>query len=98
MNYDGHLLGLNNLYRLLKEGGRLYFSVPIGPQRIEFDAHRVFCISYLLECFDRKYNVNHFSFVDDEGHLHEDTPLIESNVKNNFGCVYGCGIFELTKL
>jgi len=55
VNYDGYLLGLNNLYQILKIGGKLYFSVPIGPQRIEFDAHRVFSLSYLLELFYGKY-------------------------------------------
>ena len=98
VNYDGYLLGLNNLYLILKNGGKFYFSVPIGPQRIEFDAHRVFSISYLLELFVGKYDIDHFSFVDDHGELHEDEPITENNAKNNFGCEYGCGIFEMTKL
>ena len=48
VDYDGYLKGFDNLYRILKPGGRLYFSVPMGPQRIEFDAHRVFSMAYLL--------------------------------------------------
>lgn len=98
VNYDGYLLGLNNLYQILKIGGKLYFSVPIGPERIEFDAHRVFSLSYLLELFYGKYKIDHFSFVDDQGDLHESVLLTESNKQNNFNCVYGCGIFEMTKL
>lgn len=98
VNYDGYLLGLIYLHRILKIGGKLYFSVPIGPQRIEFDAHRVFSISYLMELFDGKYHIDHFSFVDDRGNLHESTPITEKNKKRNFGCVYGCGIFEMTKI
>jgi hypothetical protein len=83
---------------MLKKGGKFYFSVPIGPQRIEFNAHRIFSIIYLLKLFDGKYQVDHFSFVDDRGDLHENVPLTEANAQNNFGCVYGCGIFEMTKL
>ena len=98
VNYDGYLSGLNNLYHILKKGGKLYFSVPIGPQRIEFDAHRVFSLSYLLELFDGKYKIDHFSFVDDQGDLHESVSMTEANKQNSFGCVYGCGIFEMTKL
>ena len=98
VNYDGYLLGLDNLYNILKKGGKLYFSVPIGPQRIEFNAHRVFSLSYLLELFDGKYQIDHFSFVDDQGDLHESASMTEANKNNNFSCTYGCGIFEMTKL
>ena len=97
MNYDGYLTGLNNLHKILKKGGKFYFSVPIGPQRIEFNAHRVFSVSYLLETFADKYQMDQFSFVDDKGDLHENTPITDSAVQNNFGCVFGCGIFEMTK-
>ena len=98
VRYDGYLLGLNNMYNLLRKGGKFYISAPIGPQRIEFNAHRVFAISYLLGCFTGKYKVDVFSYVDDNGDLHENAVLSESEVQRNFGCVFGCGIFELTKL
>ena len=39
---DGHLKGLDSLHKMLKKGGTFYFSTPIGKQRIEFNAHRVF--------------------------------------------------------
>lgn len=48
IQYDGHRVGLRNLTRVLCAGGTLCFSVPIGPQRVEFNAHRVFSIRYLL--------------------------------------------------
>jgi hypothetical protein len=98
LNYDGYIIGLDNLNRILKKGGKLYFSVPIGKQRIEFNAHRVFSVSYLMECFVGKFSVDEFSFVDDSGDLHENTPISLGDVYNNYGCDYGCGIFELTKL
>ncbi|MDA3925099.1 MAG: DUF268 domain-containing protein [Kiritimatiellae bacterium] len=98
VDYDGYLAGFANLCRILKKGGKLYFSVPIGPQRIEFDAHRVFSISFLLNLFEGKYQVDYFSFVDDAGDLHENIPLKESDIEDNFGCTYGCGIFELSYL
>ncbi len=98
VNYDGYILGLENLYRILRKGGKLYFSVPIGPQRIEFDAHRVFSVRYLLECFLGKYKLDQFSFVDDLGDLHEDVLLTEIDVEQNVGCYFGCGILEMTKL
>lgn len=95
---EGHLKGLNNIYKLLKENGIFYFSTPIGQQRIEFDAHRVFSIEYLLKIFDKKYNLKSFSYINDKNDFFGDTLLNESNIKNNFGCKYGCGIFELIKI
>ncbi|MBN1123869.1 MAG: DUF268 domain-containing protein [Sedimentisphaerales bacterium] len=97
VNYDGYMLGLNNFWKILKQGGKFYVSVPIGPQRIEFNAHRVFSVSFLLECFSDKYHIDQFSFVDDRGDLYENIPITDADAENNFGCVYGCGIFEMTK-
>ena len=98
VNYDGYLLGLDNLYSILKKKGKLYLSVPIGPQRIEFTAHRVFSIGYLLSLFMGKYQIDLFSFVDDSGELHKNVELNDENINSNFNCYYGCGVFEMTKL
>ncbi len=97
VQWNGHLIGLENLRKLLKQRGKLYLSVPIGPQRIEFNAHRVFCLEYLLELFHGKFAIDCFSFVDDAGDLHEGVDLTDEGVTTNFGCTCGCGIFELTK-
>src|SRR5262249_53525396 len=39
---DGWRIGLRRLVRMLALGGHLYLSVPVGPQVIEFNAHRIF--------------------------------------------------------
>jgi len=98
VDYDGYLKGLENLYGMLKPNGKLYFSVPIGKQRIEFNGHRIFSVKYLLELFNGKYLIEHFSYVDDIGNLHENTELTEASIANNFNCSYGCGIFEMRKV
>jgi len=95
---DGYLKGLENLYEMLKPNGKLYFSVPIGKQRIEFNAHRIFSVKYLLELFNGKYQIDNFSYVDDKGYLYENAELTETNIANNFNCKYGCGIFEMRKI
>jgi len=97
VKFDGYLAGLDNLHKILKSGGKFYFSVPIGPQRVEFDGHRVFAVKYLLDLLHEKYAIDAFSYVDDNGDLFENAALIEQNVERNFGCGFGCGIFELTK-
>ena len=39
---NGFARGLSNMAFLLKPGGTFYLSVPIGIERVEFNAHRVF--------------------------------------------------------
>jgi SAM-dependent methyltransferase len=98
IDYDGHMKGFNNLYRILKPGGKLYLSVPIGPQRIEFNAHRVFSLAYLLEMIGDKYQIDLFTYVDDHSQLHTNVELTPERIATNCGCRFGCAIFEMTKL
>ena len=98
IDYFGHLKAIRNITKILKTNGIFYFSVPIGKQRIEFNAHRVFSIKYLLEIFEENYTLISFSYVNDKGDLFEDIQLTDSNIRNNLGCVWGCGIFELKKV
>ena len=97
IDVNGHIKGLNNISKMLKSGGTFYFSVPIGPQRIEFNAHRVFSIRYLLDYFSEEYNLLSFSFVDDKGDLHKFIHLNDDLINHNCDCKYGCGIFILRK-
>jgi SAM-dependent methyltransferase len=95
--FDGYLLGFQNIYKMLKKGGKFYFSVPMGNQRIEFHAHRVFSIRYLLEMINSYYKIDIFSYIDDENHFYENVSISEENLSDNFKCQFGCAIFELTK-
>ena len=38
----GYVAGLCNMARILQPGGLFYLSVPIGKERVEFNAHRIF--------------------------------------------------------
>jgi hypothetical protein len=97
IDVNGHLKGLDAMLKVLKPGGKFYFSTPIGPQRIEFNAHRVFALKYLVGILARNYVIDSFSYVDDRGHLHEDVPLSVDRIADNCGCKLGFGIFEMTK-
>src|SRR5271155_3351903 len=66
VDFEGHLKGLANLKGVLAKGGKFYLSVPIGPQRIEFNAHRVFAVATLLGLVS-DMRVDRFSYVDDKG-------------------------------
>lgn len=97
IDYFGYLKAINNIYRILKDKGRFYFSVPIGPQRIEFNAHRVFSVEYLIRILSQNFEIYSVSFVNDKGDFFEDIELTEEGIASNFGCYYGCGIFTLIK-
>jgi SAM-dependent methyltransferase len=97
VDYFGYLKAINNIVKILKSGGNFYFSVPIGPQRIEFNAHRVFSLNYMTSILSQNFTIHSFSYVNDEGDFYEDVQLSKDNMDSNFGCHYGCGIFTLIK-
>ena len=97
IDVDGHLKALANIHQMLKPGGRFYFSVPIGPQGIVYNAHRVFDLSYLIALFEKEYDVETLSYIDDNEQFVHNADWRSAAVRSNFGCTYGCGIFELIK-
>jgi hypothetical protein len=49
----GHEKGIANIASLLKPGGVLYLSTPIGIERVEFNANRVFSPSTIIDIAKR---------------------------------------------
>lgn len=45
---EGHKAGLSNMAKILRSGGVFYLSLPIGEERVEFNAHRVVAPSALV--------------------------------------------------
>jgi hypothetical protein len=94
----GYKTGFTCISALLQPGGHFYFSVPLGPQRIEFNAHRVFGLRHLLNLIDENgFDVVEFSFVDDAGDLIENAPLTEETIASNCSVDLGCALFDLRK-
>jgi hypothetical protein len=79
------------LQRVLSPRGRLYFSVPVGRERVEFNAHRVFAPLTVLNSFPLLELVS-FSFVGDDGRLCEDVDPMAVPASD-----LACGLFEFTK-
>ncbi len=98
VDFMGYKKGWDNLGRMLAPGGKFYFATPIGPQRIEFDAHRVFAVSFLVEMMRGQYHIDSFAYVNDAGDIVKNADPTGTEAQKSFGCNYGCGIFELTKL
>jgi predicted SAM-dependent methyltransferase len=80
------------LERVLAPNGHLYFAVPVGKERVEFNAHRVFAPDTILNCFPKLQLVS-FSYIGDDDKLYEDVePRAASDSE------YACGLFEFRKL
>lgn len=99
IDYYGYLKGWKNLVKMLRPGGRFYFSVPVSAhQRVEFDAHRIFSLPYLLnELISPSFDVEDFAFVDDLGDLHTNIDTTGDAAIRTFDLHHGCGIFSLIK-
>ena len=93
----GHVKGFESLVEILKPGGTLYLSVPIGPECVNFNACRVLSIRSILTLAERRLDLTSFVYVDDDGVLHDNVTLSEKLIENNCDCQYGCGIFEFRK-
>jgi hypothetical protein len=98
VDYYGYRRGWENLTAMLGAGGKLYFSVPIGPQRVEFDGHRVFAVPFIVDSMiGATFRIDSLAYVDDSGEIHFDADPAGAEAHNSFGTSMGCAIFELTK-
>lgn len=98
VDINGHLRGFDSLYKILKPQGILYLSFPVGTERIEFNAHRVFSVQAPLVWAKGRFELIGFSYVDDLGDLHKDQPIDLLAIPNNLDLHYGCGIYEFRKI
>jgi len=88
---QGSTKGASELQRVLKPGGQLYLSVPVGRAKVCFNAHRVFAPG-TIQSFVPALRLQSFSLVDDAGRFSEQVSLESAN-----GLDYGCGMFEFVK-
>lgn len=86
-----HVKAISEIQRIISPGGKIIFSVPVGIQRLEFNAQRIFNPKTIIELFDN-CNLDEFSVVDDDNNYHEhQNPEKWAHLRN------GCGLFLFTK-
>jgi hypothetical protein len=97
IDVNGHLSGIRNLVDLVKEGGTLYISFPIGKaDEVQYNAHRVFHPQSILKVPEiaKNMRLTRFDFVDDRGDLH-----LKQTVESAVGrLTYGCGIYTFERV
>lgn len=90
---DGWSKGLANLASIVSLRGRLYLSVPIGPQVIEFNAQRIFMPQTIIDAAEKLgLTLYEFSYINDVGDFHQSVSLNDID-----SCQFGCGCFEFIK-
>lgn len=91
LNIDGPEIACRELSRVVKPGGYLYLSTPVGRERVCYNAHHVFNPFTILE-YCKGLELVEFNIVDDEGKLHRDIK-IKDYQKNE----YSLGMFKFRK-
>jgi hypothetical protein len=66
LDHTGFIKACSELQRVLAKNGDLYISVPVGQERVMFNAHRIFNPLTVLQQFD-ELNLVEFSCVSDQG-------------------------------
>ncbi len=94
---DGHVKGIGNLVKMLKPGGTLYISFPIGKgNEVHFNAHRVMDPREILKIpvIQNEMQLERYDYVDDKGDLHTHGTIEETINRFRFGC----GIYSFRKI
>ena len=90
---EGDWKAIRELQRVTAVGGQLLFVVPVGKERVMFNAHRVYAYDTIVRAFEQM-EIQEFSLISLRG-----TPRLIRNadpslVQNE---EYGCGCFLFTK-
>jgi len=91
LNPSGTKEACKELTRVLAPGGSLYFSLPVGKQRLCFNGMRIHSPEQIIKYFSGLKLVE-FSAVDDSGKFVKNADI--SVFKNSF---YSCGLFWFKK-
>ncbi|RYD61704.1 MAG: hypothetical protein EOP83_16380 [Verrucomicrobiaceae bacterium] len=75
-----------------------YLSTPIGPQRIEFNAHRIFAAQTVIDWFSDGWQIERFAYLDDAGAMHPAADWHDAAAAEHFGCRTGLGIVAARKM
>ena len=88
---QGTIKAARELSRVLAPQGNLYFSLPLGKSRVQFNAHRIHSPSQILQYFDKLELVS-FSGTTDLGKYQSN--ILPFEIEN---ASYACGMFHFTK-
>lgn len=90
---NADLRAMDELIRVVAEGGHLLFVVPVGKPRIRFNAHRIYNPTWVLNYFENKgLHLDEFAIITDQRiFLCDQLPQNFSNQE------YACGCYAFSK-
>ena len=95
LDYDGDLKAVRELRRVVATGGNLIFVVPVGGEaRIQFNAHRIYRYSQVVDMFP-DFDLVEFALIPDDGSAEGLIRNADPNLAD--AQQYGCGCFHFTK-
>jgi hypothetical protein len=90
----GYLKGLAQMKQIVSPGGRFLLSTPIGPQRVEFNAHRVFSPATVISWFSDGWEIENCAVIDDRN---QSTETAGAEALEQATCKLGVGIIMARK-
>lgn len=94
---DGFLTTLDQVISLVKPGGSLSLSVPLGSvQRVEFNAHQIFKVPYIRSLLASRFEQLALAIFDDQGDFHPHVSPSAPSAHDSFGTTYGCAVWTCT--
>lgn len=95
---DAYINGFKNLANCLKKEGKLYLSVPIGRERVEFNANRVFDPSTIINLANlHQLSLESLYTIDSKANLADVDFLIDDSIAKLSSENYNLGIFIFKK-
>jgi SAM-dependent methyltransferase len=88
---DGTIKAIRELQRVLAPGGNLYFGIPIGRERVCFNAHRILSPHTILAGFN-ELSLESFAAIDDRGRF-----IDPAKPEDFVNAEYSCGLFHFTR-
>lgn len=88
---EGDINSINELKRICAVGGSILFVVPVGKERIQFNAHRIYAFNTIIDIFGSDFELKEFSLITDNNEFIQNINLGQAGElvrKQNYGC--GC--------
>lgn len=94
IDYEGDLKAIAEIKRVISEGGHLIFVVPVGENKIMYNAHRIYAYKQIIEYF-HGFELLEFSLIED--HKYGGTIVENATEELANKQAYGCGLFWFKK-